>query len=189
MTQTEHYNLNIVQGSDIVNPLIVDNPNYEAIDEAMWNNALNGVPNATELKSGTVHALTRTNKNAPMFRFTATSDFTSGETFTVDGVQVTAYTTNSQPLVTNAYRIGTTVLACLVNTVLTLFVTTPIRTAEDSEKLGGQLPVYYATAERLSGVNTVATAAGQLAQSLQTELSSRQDIDMVVSGDTLTITF
>ena len=34
MTNTTYYNLNIVEGTDIVNPLTVDNPNYEKIDEA-----------------------------------------------------------------------------------------------------------------------------------------------------------
>ena len=33
MTTTTYYDLNIVEGTDIVNPLIVDNPNYEKIDE------------------------------------------------------------------------------------------------------------------------------------------------------------
>ena len=91
MRNTTHYNLNIVEGTDIVNPLVVDNPNYEAIDEAMWNNAVTGIPLATELKGGTIHAITRSNREASMFRFVATSDFVAGETFTVDGVQVTAY--------------------------------------------------------------------------------------------------
>ena len=40
MTTTTYYNLNIVEGTDVVNPLIVDNPNYEKIDEAMHNNAV-----------------------------------------------------------------------------------------------------------------------------------------------------
>ena len=35
MTTTENYNLNIVEGSDNVNPLVVDNPNYETIDTIM----------------------------------------------------------------------------------------------------------------------------------------------------------
>lgn len=189
MTQTEHFNLNIVTGSDIVNPLVVDNPNYEAIDKAMWANAIATIGTATELKNGSVHALTRANKDSNMFRFVATSDFTSGETFTVDGVQVTAYTTNAQPLVTNAYRIGASVLCCLVGTVLTMFVVTPIAVAEDANKLGGQEPSYYATAERLQQTNSIATSAGEVAQQAQQTLNARQNINMQVSGTTLTITF
>lgn len=189
MRNTTHYNLNIVEGTDIVNPLVVDNPNYEAIDEAMWNNAVAGIPLATELKGGTIHAITRSNREASMFRFVATSDFVAGETFTVDGVQVTAYTTNSVPLATNAYRIGASVIGCLVDTVLTLFVATPITTAEDSEKLGGQLPNYYATQTGLEAVSQVAQSAGQLAQQNQQNLASRQNITMNVVGDTLYITY
>lgn len=189
MRNTTHYNLNIVEGTDIVNPLVVDNPNYEAIDEAMWNNAVAGIPLATELKGGTIHAITRSNPSASMFRFVATSDFVAGETFTVDGAQVTAYTTNSVPLATNAYRIGASVIGCLVGTVLTLFVATPITLAEDSEKLGGQLPNYYATRTGLEAVSQVAQSAGQLAQQNQQALAGRQNITMNVVGDTLYITY
>ena len=189
MRNTTHYNLNIVEGTDIVNPLVVDNPNYEAIDEAMWNNAVAGIPLATELKGGTIHAITRSNRDASMFRFVATSDFVAGETFTVDGVQVTAYTTNSEPLATNAYRIGASVIACLVGTVLTLFVATPIAVAEDSEKLGGQLPSYYAPQTALDAVSEVAQSAGALAQQNQQNLNARQNITMNVVGDTLYITY
>lgn len=189
MLKTTNYELNIVEGTDLVNPLVVDNPNYTEIDTQMYTNACNSVPVATELKSGSVHALTRINKNAPLFRFTATADFTSGETFTVDGKQVTAYTTNSQPLVTNAYRIGTTVLGCLIDSVLTLFVTTPIATAEDSEKLNGQPAEYYATAEVVSETKKTAERAGTLAQTVNANLNARQNISMSITDTTLTITF
>lgn len=189
MRNTTHYNLNIVEGTDIVNPLVVDNPNYEAIDEAMWDNAVTGIPLATELKGGTIHAITRSNREASMFRFVATSDFVAGETFTVDGVQVTAYTTNSAPLATNAYRIGASVIGCLVDTVLTLFVATPISVAEDSEKLGGQLPSYYAKQSALDSVSQVAQSAGNLAQQNQQNLAGRQNISMNLVGTTLYITY
>ena len=74
MRKTTNYELNLVEGSDIVNPLVQDVPNYERIDGEMFKNASNGVPLATELLSGTVHALTRENPNASMFRFVATSN-------------------------------------------------------------------------------------------------------------------
>lgn len=176
MQNTTNYNLKIVQGSDIVNPLVIDNPNYETIDTAMFENKNSGVQMATEILSGSVHVLTRTVAGANTFKFVATSDFTSGETFTVDGVQVTAYTTNSQPLQTNAFRIGTTVLCSLHNTVLTMFVSgmTGSTVAEDSEKLGGELPNYYAKQGDMSNV-----------QENQTNMSQAILNKVSKSGDTM----
>jgi hypothetical protein len=164
MTNTTNYNLNIVQGSDLVNPLIQTNPNFETIDSAMKANADRGVQLATELKSGTVHRITRTNPTAPVFYFVATTDYVAGETFTVDSVQCTAYTTDGQPLTTNAYRIGAKVIGIITGTVITFLVSSgQAAIASDSERLGGQLPAYYATAAGLAATDQTATAAATLA--------------------------
>lgn len=164
MLSTTHFNLNIVEGTDLVNPLTQLNPNFQAIDDAMYANEMAAFTLATELKSGTIHALTRTVAGAGLFRFVATSDFTAGDTFTLDGNQVTALTTDGQPLTTGSYRIGMTVLAAVTGTVMTLFVSSgTVATAADSERLGGELPAYYATAANLQTVSDTATAAGTLA--------------------------
>lgn len=164
MLTTTHYSLNIVEGTDLVNPLTQFNPNFEAIDDAMYANEMAAFTLATELKSGTVHALTRTVAGAGLFRFVATSDFTAGDTFTLDGNQVTALTTDGQALTTGSYRIGMVVLAAVTGTVMTLFVSSgTVATAADSERLGGELPSYYASAADLATVSATATAAGTLA--------------------------
>ena len=36
MRESEHFNLNLVEGTDIVNPLVTDVPKYEGIDEQMF---------------------------------------------------------------------------------------------------------------------------------------------------------
>lgn len=164
MTQTPNYNLNIVEGSDLVNPLIQTNPNFTAIDTAMKANADRGVQLATELKSGTVHRITRTNTSAPVFYFVATTDYVAGETFTVDGVQCTAYTTDGQPLSTNAYRIGAKVIGIITGTVVTFLVSSGIAAiASDSERLGGELPTYYGTAADVATAQNTADRAATLA--------------------------
>ncbi len=164
MLTTTHYNLNIVEGTDLVNPLTQLNPNFEAIDTAMYNNEMAALTLATELKSGTVHAITRTVTGAPLFRFVATSDFTAGDTFTLDGAQVTALTTDGAALTTGSYRIGMVVLAAVTGSVMTLFVSSgTVATAADSERLGGELPAYYATAADLATTAQTASAAGTLA--------------------------
>lgn len=188
MTTTTNYGLNIVEGSDIVNPLIQTNPNFEKIDATMKANADAGVTLATERKNGNVHSIVRVDKNAPVFRFVATTDFVAGETFTLDGEQVTAYTTGAKALTDNAYQIGVTVLGAVNGTVITLYVDNGTAIASDSDKLGGQPASYYASQTSVDAVNVLATAAGTQAQNVQNELNSRQNITMSLNGTILNIT-
>ena len=121
MTNTTYYNLNIVEGSDIVNPLTVDNPNYEKIDETMHNNAVSGVTLATEIANATVHAITRENSECAVIRFIATSEWKAGDTVTVDGVPVTALLPSGETLPDGAYVINSNVLCILTGTNMTVF--------------------------------------------------------------------
>ena len=121
MTTTTYYNLNIVEGTDIVNPLIVDNPNYEKIDETMHNNAVSGVTLATEIANATVHAITRENSECAVIRFIATSNWKAGDTATVDGVPVTVLLPSGETLPDGAYVINANVLCILTGTNLTIY--------------------------------------------------------------------
>jgi len=121
MNSTTHYNLNVPVGTDLFNPLTIDAPNWTTIDTGMWNNKISAIPTATELVSSNNHAITRTVTSAPMFRFVATGDVVAGDTFTVDGNQVNAYTTDGQPLGANCYKTGAMVLCCLDGQRLTVF--------------------------------------------------------------------
>ena len=164
MRKTTNYELNIAEGSDRYNHLTIDNPNYEKIDTTMKENENGAVQTATELKSGTVHAITRNKPNASMFRFVATSDYTSGETFTVDGQQVTALLPNGATLGTGAYHINANVLCCLVGTNMTVYT---VGAAEniDATTLDGHGIDYFATADALNDVRQTATSAGIIANS------------------------
>ena len=122
MTTTTYYDLNIVEGSDIVNPLIVDNPNYAKIDEVMHDNAVAGVTLATEIANATVHAITRENSDCAVIRFIATSRWKAGDTATVDGVPVTALLPSGETLPDGAYVINANVLCILTGTNLTVYV-------------------------------------------------------------------
>lgn len=121
MTNTTYYNLNIVEGTDIVNPLTVDNPNYEKIDEAMHDNAVSGVTLATEIANATVHAITRENSECAVIRFIATSEWKAGDTATVDGVPVTTLLPSGETLPDGAYVINSNVLCILTGTNLTIY--------------------------------------------------------------------
>ena len=121
MTNTTYYNLNIVDGTDIVNPLTVDNPNYEKIDQVMHDNAVSGVTLATEIANSTVHAITRENSECAVIRFIATSIWKAGDTITVDGVSVTALLPSGETLPEGAYVINANVLCILTGTNLTVY--------------------------------------------------------------------
>lgn len=163
-TSTTNYNLILVEGSDLVNPLTQVNPNFSDIDGIMHDNQQAAIQLATEVKTGTVHALTR-GVAAPVFRFVATSNFDVGDTFTLDGSPVSAYTTDGSALTDGCYTIGQVVL-CLYNSgasTITVLVSGATGIAADSAKLGGELPAYYATATDLATVSGTATAAATAA--------------------------
>ena len=172
MQNTENFNLKVYDGEDLFNPLTVENVNMNAIDTQMKKNENHAVGDATELVSGTVHAITRLTPDAPMLRFTATSRFTSGDTFTVDGVQVSALTVSGEQLPDGAYIIGSEVLAYLKGTLLTVFTSQgTLATAKNALKLGGNDPEYYATASAVQTAQETATAAGNLANEVNNSLA------------------
>lgn len=121
MTNTTNYNLNIVEGTDIVNPLTQFNPNFNIIDGAMKSNADAAVSPATCIKSGTVHTITRSNTDAEMFVFTATGDWNSGDTMTVDGTPVTPVLPDGTALLTGSYLINAEVLASIKGSKVTIY--------------------------------------------------------------------
>lgn len=174
MQRTDNFNLIVVEGSDNVNLLTQMNPNTEIIDEQMFKNQNSGVQTATELLNGTVHAITRKVSDASVIRFTAVSRFTTGDTFTVDGVQVSALLPSGEQLPDGAYIIGSEVLCILKGTLLTVYCNNT--TAKNSEKLGGELPSYYATKSNLDYVSNVADSASSLSE------NNRQDVDMILNG-------
>lgn len=180
MTNTTNYDLILVEGSDKVNPLTQVNPNFETIDAEMKKNKDAGVSTATELLTGSIHGLQRANADASMFRFTATSNYTAGDTFTVDGIQVTALTPTGEALGNGAYIIGSEVLCCLKGTLLTMFLSGgTVTTADNALKLGGQEPEYYGTAADVSQAQSTASAAGVLANSVQTQVT---EIESKIEG-------
>lgn len=121
MTTTTNYALNIVEGTDIVNPLTQFNPNFNTIDGVMKDNADAAVSPATCIKTGTVHTITRTNTGSEMFVFTATGDWNTGDTMTVDGTPVTPALPDGSALITGSYLINAEVLASIKGTKVTIY--------------------------------------------------------------------
>lgn len=148
MQTTTNYGLKIYEGTDLFNPLTVENVNTSDLDTIVKGVSNAAVGTATELLTGTVHALTRSDTARNVFHFTATANFEAGETFEVDGVQVTAKTPDGQNLSTGAYVINSSVLCILDGTLLTVIVN-PAK-ALDADKLDGHDSTYFATAGDLS---------------------------------------
>lgn len=168
MTNTTYYNLNIVEGTDIVNPLTVDNPNYEKIDEVMHDNAVSGVTLATEITNATVHAITRENSECAVIRFIATSRWKAGDTVTVDGVPVTALLPSGETLPDGAYVINANVLCILTGTNLTVYAERKkTDTANDikynNTNVGAELDKVNSNLIKIKHFTNISTGADSLA--------------------------
>ena len=147
MTQTTYYEFNKPEGTDLVNPLVDTNPNWDKLDNDLHEFNERSIANCTEVVTLGVHAISRLDTTSKFLKWIATANFTAGETFTVDGLAVAAATPSGATLASNAYVTGSVVLACLNgdNTAMTIFVS-GTNVATDSERLGGELPSYYGTA-------------------------------------------
>lgn len=154
-TQTAYYQFNKPSGTDLVNPLVDTNPNWDAADAALHELNVRSIANATETVALGVHAISRLNTYTKFISWIATANFTAGETFTVDGNVVAASTPAGAALETGAYVSGAVVIACLNadDSAMTIFVA-GTTVASDSLRLGGELPSYYATDSRMTSAET-----------------------------------
>lgn len=145
MKTTTNYGYKQYEGSDIFNPLTVEAQNIQSIDANMGKNRDAAVQLATEIKSGTVHAITRSTPSASVIRFVATSDWAQGDTCTVDGVQVSTLLPTGETLPGGAWKINSNVLAVLTGTLLTVFTTAPSGggTDIDADTLQGHDAAYF----------------------------------------------
>lgn len=154
-TQTTYFEFNKPAGTDLVNPLVDTNPNWDLADAALHELDERSVANATETVVLGVHAISRLDTYTKFIKWIATANFTAGDTFTVDGNVVAASTPAGVALATGAYVTGSVVLACLNadDSAMTIFVS-GTNVATDSERLGGELPSYYATQADMTGAET-----------------------------------
>lgn len=131
MQYTTNYNMTIAEGTDTVNLLTQCYPNFSNLDTVVKEVSDAAVTVAAETKVGTVHNLVRTSPDRTIIKFTATSNYTTGDTFTVDGVAVTSVTTGGTALKTGAFLINSNVLCILNGLVLTVLVSEANADASD----------------------------------------------------------
>ena len=120
MSLTPNFNFNIPASTDIVNLLTQCYPNFNIADTAMQSIKEQGISQATESKAGTVHNIVRVDSDCPVFWFTATSNFATGDTFTVDGSPVTAVKVSGAGLETGDFVINSNVPCIVKGSVLTV---------------------------------------------------------------------
>jgi len=169
MNLTDNFELKLYEGSDKFNPLLVENDNTEKLDEILSGMQMNVIEPATEIKSGSIHAITRSKGESAVFRFTASANWTAGDTMTVDDTQVSVFLTSGEALGTGAYVIGTEVIGAIVGTRVTIYcVAGVVEEAQNALKLEGHPAEYFGTAEDVSDANALAQAANTIAQAAQT---------------------
>lgn len=166
MNTTPNYEFNVCVGDDLVNSLVQNFPNWTNLDTILRNVENKGIGTATELKTGTVHALTRDDTNIPFIRFQATSRFDSNDSFTVDGLSVSALDVSGQALADGAFVIGAMVLCELRDTVLTVYVSG----SANAQTLDGHPASYFGTKTEVDAVDDKADANYTLIGNLQSQI-------------------
>ena len=116
MQTTSFMSLNIVEGTDIVNPLTQTNPNFNNIDNDCRDIFNRTICQSTCVKTGTNHAISRSNLHGvkpaySILKFNPTGNFMVGDTVTVDGVSVTVVTADNQTAGDNAFVAGIDTIA------------------------------------------------------------------------------
>lgn len=167
METTTNYGLKTYESGDLFNPLTTDNVNMETIDTDLKAVSDRAIGRATELVSQGVHAITVLDTDCKTIKWVATANFTAGETFTINGIQCNAYLPSGEALGTNAYVTGVQVIGSLNddNSAMTVYVPQgSVAVASDSERLGGELPAYYATKAYADGIKSTADTASTLIQ-------------------------
>ena len=122
MSLTPNFGFNIPDSTDIVNLLTQCYPNFTIADTALQAIKQQGISQATESKSGTVHNIVRVDSDCSVFWFTATSNYTTGDTFTVDGSPVTGVKVSGAGLETGDFVINSNVPCIVKGAVLTVLV-------------------------------------------------------------------
>lgn len=118
---TPNFGFNIAEGTDTVNLLTQCYPNFTSLDSILQAIKETGVTTSVATRTGTNFAIVRTDTDCNVLRFIATANYVAGDTFTVDGVAVTATTPAGTALPGGAFVINQSVLAILNSSVLTVF--------------------------------------------------------------------
>lgn len=178
MTNTDHFNLELYEGTDLFNPLTVENGNAEKIDNFMWRISCGNAQKYQELFLSNVHNLgiaSGSSIGSCLLYFTATQKWTAGDTMKIDGNAVSVRTPAGNTPPTGAWVLGVTVLGYWnkEDGIFTVYVSDGVTGDVDAATLDGHDSSYFATAESVT-----AKADKSVGSSVQLTVSGWQ-----VSGD------
>ena len=180
MTNTTNYNLLLAEGTDLVNYLTQTNPNFSNLDSIIKGVSDLTTTPATEVTTGTAHAISKSLPDATVIKFTATSNWQTGDTMTLDGNPVTPLKTDGTTLKTGDYIIGSAVLMIQDGTRLTVLVAS----SPDAGDINYDNTVSGLTANKVQGavdelageVNTInSNLTGKVVVEIKTYANSSAD--------------
>lgn len=175
MTNTTNFNFLIPDGSDNVNLLTQNYPNWTSLDAILKGIKDTGVTTATATKTGTNFAVVRNDTDCNFFRFVATANYVAGDTFTVDGVPVTATSASGAALPSGAFVINQSVIAIVNSGVLTVLVGGGLSSVDASDVNYDNSGSGLAAADVQAAIDevegNVETLATNVANKIDTELT------------------
>lgn len=175
MTNTTNFNFLIPEGSDNVNLLTQNYPNWTSLDAILKGIKDTGVTTATATKTGTNFAVVRNDTDCNFFRFVATANYAAGDTFTVDGVPVTATSAAGTALPSGAFVINQSVIAIVNSGVLTVLVGGGLSSVDASDVNYDNSGSGLAAADVQAAIDevegNVETLANDVAAKIDTELT------------------
>ena len=171
-TTTTHFGFNIAEGTDTVNLLTQCYPNFTSLDGYLYSIKNTGVTQGTHTKVGTVHQIVLTDSDCTMFKFVATGNYASGDTFTVDGNVVTATAMDGTSLPAGAFVINQTVVGCLNGLVLTIIGVPGVSSVAASDVTYDNTGSGLLAADAQDAIDEIASNVADLKATIGTELTA-----------------
>ena len=179
-TYTENYNLAKPESSDYYNHQLYDNSNMDIIDEAMKENKSALVSKATDVFNGTVHTITRSNTDTPMFWFVADYKWDDSYTMVIDGTQVTVRTVEGTTPESEAFILGSRVLCLLDENIVTIFTN-----REELDGITSDISTLQTTVDtNTSNISTLQTAVASNTSNINTNTNNISTLQTNVSANT-----
>lgn len=188
MTTTTNFGFNIPEGTDNVNLLTQNYPNWTNLDAILKAIKDTGITPATATKTGTNFAVVRNDADCKFFGFVALSNYDAGDTFTVDGVPVTATTPAGTSLPQGAFVINQSVLACLNGAVLTVYVSAGATTIDADDVNYDNSGSGLTAADVQAAIDELVTEIVSLTNTLNAKIDTELTESLSVGATSVTFT-
>lgn len=188
MTTTPNYGFNIPEGTDTVNLLTQNYPNFTNLDSILKSIEITGITTSVATKVGTVFQIVRTNTDLNVLRFVATANYAAGDTFTVDGVAVTATAMNGTALPAGAFVINQSVEAILNGSVLTIVGVAGVTSVDASDVDYDNTDSGLAATNVKGAIDEVEANVETVASTLSTKIDTELTASLSAGATSVTFT-